>query len=138
VTRSRSSAKAAGANHERSIADYFKVNGFPFADRRVKSGSNDRGDVGGVMVHGQRVVLEAKNYGGRLLPGPWLKEAQKEAENDGAPIGIVIAKRRGTTKPEDQFVLMELRDLVYLLTGNEPISGKIKAAPEVLETLPEA
>jgi len=127
-----------GSSYERMLADYLKVNGFPFADRRVKSGSKDKGDIGGIHAHGQRVVIEAKNYGGRLLPGPWIKEAQKEAANDGAPIGIVVAKRRGTAKPEDQFVLMEMRDLVYLLTGIEPISGKIEAAPEVLETLPEA
>lgn len=111
--------RSKGSSFERMVADFLAANGFPFADRRVKSGAKDKGDIGGVMAHGQRVVLEAKNYGGRLQAGPWLKEAQTEAKNDGAPIGIVIAKRRGTAKPEDQFVLMELRDLVYLLTGNE-------------------
>jgi hypothetical protein len=121
-----------GSSFERLVADYLKGNGFPFADRRVKSGAKDRGDIGGVHVHGQPIVFEAKNYGGRIQPGPWLKEAQIEAENDGAAIGVVVAKRRGTAKPEDQFVIMELRDLVFLLTG------KIETAPEVLDTLTEA
>jgi len=136
--RSRRSAKAAGSSFERLVADYLAVVVDDRIDRRVKTGAKDKGDIAGVRVHGQRVVLEAKDYGGRLLPGPWLKEAQTEADNDGAPIGIVIAKRRGTAKPEDQFVLMELRDLAFLLTGNTPISGKIEAAPEVLQTLSEA
>lgn len=124
--------RAKGSSFERMVADFLKAKGFPYADRRVKNGSKDRGDIGGVHVHGQSVVIEAKNYGGRLQPGPWLKEAQVEAGNDGSPIGVVVAKRRGTAKPEDQFVLMELRDFVFLLTG------KIETAPEVLDTLTEA
>jgi hypothetical protein len=112
--------RAKGSSFERLVADYFKANGFPFADRRVKNGAKDRGDVGGVHAHGQGVVIEAKNYGGRLEPSTWLKEAQVEAENDGAAIGVVVAKRRGTTTPEDQFVIMELRDFVFLLAGTRP------------------
>lgn len=138
MPRSRASAKAAGSRFERLIADYLAVHVSDVVDRRVKTGAADKGDIGGLRVHGQRVVVECKDHGGRLQPGTWIKEAQMEARNDGAPIGIVVAKRRATAKPEDQFVLMELRDLVYLLTGNQPFSGKIEAAPDVLETLSEA
>lgn len=33
---------------------------------------------------------------------------------------MAVAKRRGTTDPGDQFVLMTVRDLVALMTGERP------------------
>ena len=119
VTRTRASAKKAGSSFERSIADYLaKVLEDDRIDRRVKRGADDRGDIAGVRVHGQRLVIEAKDYGGRIMPGPWIQEAQTEAGNDDALLGCVVAKRRGTTDPGQMFVLMTLADLVCLLTGN--------------------
>ncbi|RJU01993.1 hypothetical protein D6T65_05070 [Arthrobacter frigidicola] len=115
MTRSRASAKAAGASFERLVADAFVAGGFRFADRRVKTGAKDTGDVGGVHLGEHRVVVEAKDYGGRLEPSTWLREAAVEAENDGALLGVVVAKRRGTRAPEDQYVLMTLGDLIALL-----------------------
>ena len=47
-----------------------------------------------------------------------MEETERERLNDDAGICIVVAKRRGTTAPGDQFVLMTLADLVALLTGN--------------------
>ena len=67
---------------------------------------------------GQRIVLECKDYGGQLKPGPWVEEAGRERGNDDAGVGLVVAKRRGTTAPSEQFVLMTLADLVALLTGS--------------------
>lgn len=89
-------------------------------ERRRLSGAKDRGDVAGIRtLLGERVVLEVKDYGGRLLPGPWLNEACIEAGNDDAAAGVVIAKRRGTTKPEEQIVLMTLGDLAVLLGASK-------------------
>ena len=82
------------------------------------SGANDRGDISGLRHMGQRIVLECKDYGGQLKPGPWIEETERERLNDDAGVGIVVAKRRGTTNPGDQFVLMTLADLVALLTGS--------------------
>jgi hypothetical protein len=107
---------------ERMVADYFRDNGFPFADRRVKTGAKDTGDVGGVHVHDRRLAIEVKNYGGKLEPSTWLKEAQIEAANDQAAAGLVVAKRRGTTDPGKQYVLMELADLLFLINGHHPQS----------------
>lgn len=118
MTRSRASAKAAGARFERLVSDYLsQALNDDRVDRRVKYGANDRGDVGGVRIHGQRVVIEVKDYGGRFEVGPWLKEADIERGNDDALVGLVVAKRRGVTDPADQVVFMTLRDLVALLIG---------------------
>lgn len=117
MSRNRASAKAAGSSFERLVADYLAQHIDDRIDRRVKTGAKDRGDIGGLRHMGGRVVIEAKDYGGRLLPGPWINEAEIERGNDDATSALVVAKRRGTRDPGDQYVLMTLRDLVALLTG---------------------
>jgi len=118
MTRNRRSAKQAGASFERSIANYLaEILDDERIDRRVKRGANDRGDIAGVRVHGQRLVIEAKNCSKLDLPG-WVREAQAECGNDDALVGVVVHKRHGTTDPGSQWVAMELRDLVSLLTGH--------------------
>lgn len=118
MTRSRSSAKAAGAKFERVIADFLKAAlDNEFIDRKVKTGSKDTGDIGGVRAHGQRIVLELKDYGGKLNATEWLREAEVERGNDDALAGVVIAKKRGVTDPNDQIVLMDVRNFVALITG---------------------
>ena len=116
--RSRATAKKAGSSFERSEADWLAKHIDDRIDRRVKNGAKDRGDIGGLRHMGGRVVIECKDYGGRLMPGPWIAEAEAERGNDDALAGIVIAKRRGTTDPGQQFVLMTVNDLAALLTGN--------------------
>lgn len=120
MSRSRQSAKAAGSRFERLIADHLAAWLDDRIDRRVKTGAADKGDIGGVRtVDGRRVVLELKDYGGRLEAGKWIREAQQEAINDGACAGIVVAKRRGTTDPHEQFVLMTVAELIALLSEGE-------------------
>lgn len=117
MPRSRASAKSAGSRFERLLADHLAAVVDDRIDRRVKTGAADKGDIGGVRVHRQRVVIEAKDYGGQLKVGPWLTEAETERVNDGALAGLVVAKRRGKADPADQIVLMTVRDLTALLTG---------------------
>ena len=121
MTRSRSSAKAAGSSFERLIADHLRDTVDDRIDRRVKTGSADKGDLGGVRTRdGRRVVIECKDYGGQLKPGPWVEEAHIEMGNDDAAVGVVVAKRRGTRDPGSQFVLMTVNDLVALLGHDRP------------------
>jgi hypothetical protein len=86
-------------------------------ERRRLEGKNDRGDIGGLRVHGQRVVLECKNYGGRIEASAWVKEAEIERVNDSALAGVVVAKRKGTQVPGEQFVFMTLQDFAALIGG---------------------
>lgn len=117
--RTRSSAKKAGSSFERLVADFLRETlSDDRIDRRVKRGSDDRGDIHGVRTTGGgRVVVECKDYGGRLLAGPWLSEAEVERGNDDAVTSAVVAKRRGTRAPGEQIVLMTLTDFVLLLEG---------------------
>lgn len=120
MARSNASARAAGARFERAIADYLQRHVSEFIDRRVKTGAADKGDIVNVRAHGGKVVVECKDYGGRFLLGPWLREADIERGNDDALVGVVVIKRRATTDPGDQVVAMTVRDLVALLTGTRP------------------
>lgn len=118
MARNRKSAKAAGSSFERLVADYLAAHVDDRIDRRVKTGSKDRGDVTGLRHMGGRVVVEAKNYGGQIKAAEWTSEAEIERGNDEALAGVVMAKRRGTQKPEEQWVLMTAGDFVALLTGS--------------------
>lgn len=120
MARNRASAKKAGASFEALVANYLDAYVDDRIERRTKNGAKDRGDIAGLRHMGERVVVECKNYGGALKPSEWIKEAHVEAGNDDALLGIVIAKRRGTTNPGAQWVLMTVNDLVGLCTGERP------------------
>lgn len=117
MTRNRRSAKTAGARFERLIADALAdALNDDRIDRRPRNGSKDRGDIGGVRVHGQRVVIECKDVARLDLPA-WTREAHLEAGNDDALVGVVVHKRRGVGDPMQQWVACTVADLVALLTG---------------------
>src|SRR5699024_8737349 len=104
VSRNRRSAKQAGARFERRIADALaQALDDDRIDRRPRNGSKDRGDIGGVRVHGQRVVIECKDTSTMRLP-EWTREAQLVAGNDDALVGVVVHKRRGVGDAMQQWV----------------------------------
>ena len=114
--RTRASAKAAGSRFERTIADYLAAVVDDRIDRRVKTGAKDRGDIGGLRHMGERVVIECKDTARINLAG-WAAETEIERGNDDALAGVIIHKRHGKGKPEDQWVTMTLADFTALLTG---------------------
>jgi len=116
VTRTRASAKKAGGVFERLIADYLALRIDDRIDRRVRTGAKDCGDISGLRVHGQRVVVEIKSVA-RTSIAEWVTEAHAEAGNDDALVGIVIAKRHGKGWPGEQWVHMTVDDLVALIMG---------------------
>lgn len=117
MTRNRTSARAAGSRTERAVADYLaSALEDDRIDRRVKRGIKDRGDISGVRAHGQRLVLEVKDCATQKLP-QWTAEAHLEAGNDDALVGVVIAKRRGTSDPGKFWVHMTVDDLLALISG---------------------
>lgn len=117
MARSRASARAAGSRTERAVADYLaQALDDDRIDRRPRNGSKDRGDIGGLRIHGKRLVVECKDCARQDLPG-WISEAHIEAGNDDALVGVVVAKRRGTTDPGRWWVHCTLDDLLALITG---------------------
>lgn len=136
MTRTNRTARKTGSSFEQLAADGLARGlGNPDIDRAPRKGSKDIGDVANVRhLNGERIAVEVKEYGGKLEPTTWTREAAAEAVNYKAICGVVIAKRRGTTKFEDQWVLMTGADLVSLLTGEQseavtklilsPLNGK--------------
>lgn len=116
MTRTRKSAKAAGARFERLIADALAEAVDDRIDRRVRTGSKDCGDIGGVRIGPHRLVIECKDTSTQKLP-EWTREAQSEAINDGAVAGVVVAKRRGIQDPLEQWVHMTLGDLIRIINA---------------------
>ena len=113
---------------ERLVAEFLA---FRLADdrieRRRQSGANDRGDVTGVRtIAGARTVIELKDYGGTVHVADWLRQAEVEAANDDAPIGVVVFKRRGITDPAAQAVLMTTETFARLLEGG------VSSAPVII------
>lgn len=119
MSRNRQSAKKAGTRFERAIADHLAERlADDRIDRRAKTGSKDRGDIGGVRTpHGGRLTIECKDVA-RLSLAQWVTEAEIERGNDDALVGIVIHKRLGVGDPGGQYVTMTVDDLVALLCGH--------------------
>jgi len=120
MTRSLRSAKSAGTWMETQTANYLSAAlGDDRIERRTKNGNKDRGDIAGVKTRdGVRVVIEVKNTT-KLNLGGWMNEVDKECENDGALIGLVVHKRTGKGEKNmgEQYVTMTLSDLALLLGG---------------------
>lgn len=108
-----------GTPFERLIADCLAGLIDDRIDRRPKTGTKDRGDIGGLRHMGQRVVIECKNVAKLNLAG-WVGEAEVERGNDDAVAGLVVHKRKGKGQALDQYVTCTVRDLIALLTGERP------------------
>lgn len=117
MARNRTSARQAGARFERLIADALAQHVDDRIDRRVKNGAKDRGDIGGIRIHGKRVVAECKDTSRINLAG-WAKEADDERGNDDALAGVVIHKRVGKGDPLEQWVTIDLRNFIAILLGH--------------------
>lgn len=115
--RTRRSARTAGTRFERTIADALAAAlDDDRIDRRARTGAKDRGDIAGLRLHGQRVVVEVKDCATLRLP-EWTSEARTEAGNDDALVGVVVHKRRGVSDPLAQWVTCTVADLVAILSG---------------------
>ena len=86
-------------------------------ERRALCGALDRGDIAGVRIGGRRIVIECKNEAtGKVFKLPeWTAEAQAEAINDGAVVGVVVHKRSGATDGMKQWVSMTVADLISII-----------------------
>jgi hypothetical protein len=123
--RTAATARKSGSTFERAVADALALQWQPGIDRKVRAGAKDEGDIGGMTVGGQPVVVECKNVRTMAL-GTWWNEATDEAANlwdslhakGRAPDNthaIVVHKRHGWAVGHNQWVTMPLWQLVNLL-----------------------
>ncbi len=107
-------SKQLGTLWETAVVNFLREHGWPHVERRTLGGAKDRGDIAGIIG----LVIECKNAA-RILPGPWLKEAHAERDNDGADLGVVWAKRRGKSSAGDGYVVMDGHTFAHLLKQAE-------------------
>lgn len=112
-----------GATFEQDTSDYLAAAlGDDRIERRVKHGTNDRGDIAGLRIHGKRVVVECKNHR-RMELAEWVDEAEIERGNDDADYGIVVHKRRGCGKAKfgGNYVTMTLETFAAIAAGGRDL-----------------
>lgn len=105
-------SKQRGTAWESEIVSFLKACGWPHVERRTLGGSKDRGDIAGIPG----VVVEAKSTKAALL-GQYVDEANTEAINDGANIGVAWLKRRGKVSAGNGYVVMDGWTFAGLLTS---------------------
>ena len=119
MSRTRQSAKTAGARFERQIADHLDAHLPGRIDRQPRTGAKDKGDIAGVTTaDGRPIAIECKNTT-RTALAMWVHEAHTEADNMGAAAGIIIHKRHGRSAPADQWATMTVADLTAILNNQE-------------------
>ena len=102
-----------GTTAEAALCAYLRDNGWPDAERRALSGTQDKGDVAGTGP----LVWEVKSTANTPLIPAWLMETGIERQNAGADYGILVIKTKGIgPRRMDQWLaIMTLEDHQRLL-----------------------
>ena len=99
--------KAKGSTFERLIADYLAQR---MPCERIPAGATlDRGDL-----WTEAAAIQCKNHR-TLSLGAWLRDAVEQQRNAGKRLHALVVKRKGTTAPAEQFVVMSLEQFRELL-----------------------
>lgn len=85
---------------------------YPDAIRAPLMGTKDIGDLW--LPGERRFVVEAKHHAALNLAG-WAAEAANEAANKGVPHWVVVHKRVGKGKGEDQWATLTWGDFLALV-----------------------
>lgn len=107
VERGGRSPKNKGDAYERAVVRYLQERGIHVT--RAKRG-NPTGDVLGI----DGLTIECKNQRSYDIAG-WIKQMQASKELSESRLGVVIAKRRGTTDVSQHYAILTVEDLVTLL-----------------------
>ena len=113
-----------GVETERAVAKWWRENGFPGADRTVRTGyrtatraADDMGDLGlcpGVVV--QVKSLRPANAAERAVPR-WLDETESQRRAAGADVALLVVRRDGTADVGEWWCWLRYPALVQVGTG---------------------
>jgi hypothetical protein len=105
-----SKSKQKGTAAETAVVKYLRENGFTQVERRALQGSQDKGDISGIIG----LVIEVKDHKTMTL-GQWMEELKVEIKNDAAKTGVVIHKRRGKGDVGEWYASMPVHIYLQLL-----------------------
>jgi hypothetical protein len=100
--------KAKGSAFERLVCDYL-AESFP-CERLPAGATIDRGDL-----WTPHAAIQCKNHR-TLSLGAWLAQAVQQQQNARKRLHALVVKRKGTTDPGAQLVVMTLEQLRSLLS----------------------
>lgn len=110
-----------GHTAERDVARWLRSNGFPHAERAVRTGFRavdravaDPGDIDGIPG----VVISVKDCAVEQLT-MWLAELDAMIVGTGAVHGLLVHKRRGHADPSRWWCWLVLEDFVRLTSGRD-------------------
>jgi hypothetical protein len=88
--------KAIGTAAETAVVRALRVHGFPHAERRALTGSQDQGDITGCPgvvweVKGGQAARDASDH----QIAVWLAETEVERINANATVGVLVVQRAG-------------------------------------------
>jgi len=109
--------KAKGTRWESAIVNHLVALGLG-ALRKVQRGRADQGDI--EIREMPDLVIQAKDHGHMRLP-EWIDAVAEQGLAAGAPIGVVVAKRRNKNVGE-AFVVLDLDTFAGII--NEVIEGR--------------
>ena len=127
MTAARTPSQRGAANRrkghqaERDLAKWLRSNGFPHAERAVRTGfrtldrvSADPGDITGTIG----IVWSVKDVAVEHT-AMWLDELDAMAsDTDGATVGLLVHKRRGHASPERWWCWIRYESLIELAVGS--------------------
>lgn len=116
-------SKQKGTVMETAVTNYLR-DAFSDTEHTIRRGAlhgkNDEGDIHGLTLRGERIVVEVKNRR-RLELSDWLEQAERERGNADAAYGVVVFHRNGIglSRMGEQGVLMTLETFTRMI-GGEP------------------
>jgi hypothetical protein len=100
--------KAKGSAFERLVCDYLAQH---LPCERIPAGATlDRGDL-----WTPHAAIQCKNHR-TLSLGAWIAQTLEQQQNAGKRLHALVVKRKGTTDPAEQFVVMTLDQFRSLLS----------------------
>lgn len=106
-----SRSKAKGTAAETAVVRHLATT-WPHVERRALNGSQDRGDIAGIIG----ICIEVKNHARYAIP-EWLDELDIETANDNADHGLLIVKPKGIglTNVGQWWAIARVEDYLRLL-----------------------
>lgn len=124
-----------GHDAERAVAKWLRANGFPHAERAVRTGytGNDRtvadpGDVAGTPG----IAWQIKDCAAEQI-NTWLVETEEQRCATHADYGILVQRRRGKADPGRWWAWIDSNALARLISGRggDPWVPKFPARVEL-------
>ncbi|MBF6333429.1 hypothetical protein [Nocardia transvalensis] len=108
--------KRKGDTYEISQLRYYRVSGFPHAQRTRAGYTRDGGDIHLDPVVGLApgVISQCKNV---RTPrwSQWITDLREQVRNANAQFGFLAWKRHGVSDPAEQLAVMPMAEFLYLV-----------------------